>query len=619
MNSTRSFNEATIRMHAAGESFSRGVQYYQRGAVLEVVQRGDTYIAQVEGSQYEPYLVTVEIEDGALVADCTCPYDYGDWCKHIVAVLLTVLHKPTSVIVRPPLAEALAGLNRDQLQALVLGIAERSAAFADAVDTQLALMTAAQPVTDDPGNPVKPVLRRTPIDVQPIKRQVRSILRPSGYDRGYGYAGGAVIQLEALLKQARAFTGGGDGSNALLMLEAFTDEFTEGWVEIDDSDGELGDFFRTLGKAWAEALLTADLTATERQKWIRKLQAWRREANDYGVGDGFLIAEQAAKEGWEPKWLKAALTGVPASALPQSDQDDDEEYDDDEYDDDYDEEYDDFEEYAGGDEEDLNLIRLAILERQGRFDEYLNLARATGYMLQYVTMLAHLGRIDEALELGLNKLEQAEQARQLAVALRQHGAPNEALRVAEHGLTLAEPRTALASWLIDLAEEQGQPALALHAAEQAFLSQPTLQVYRKVQSLAGDDWPPHRDRLLEALRQRRNGWYFSGEVVDIFLHEHLIDDAIEVAPGGGSAGIERVMDAAISSRPDWVISTATKKAEQIMNEGKSEHYERAVGWLRRARDAYKASGRQSDWRSYIANVREHHGRKRKLIGLISTL
>jgi uncharacterized Zn finger protein len=66
--------EAQIRSAASAESFSRGEDYYRSGAVIDLQQRGDTLLAQVEGSEYEPYEVTIELANGELVeADCTCP------------------------------------------------------------------------------------------------------------------------------------------------------------------------------------------------------------------------------------------------------------------------------------------------------------------------------------------------------------------------------------------------------------------------------------------------------------------------------------------------------------------------------------------------------------------
>ena len=83
--------------------------------------------------------------------------------------------------------------------------------------------------------------------------------------------------------------------------------------------------------------------------------------------------------------------------------------------------------------------------------------------------------------------------------------------------------------------------------------------------------------------------------------------------------LERVMDAAIATRPDWVIKAAAAQAERIMNAGKAQQYDYAVNWLRRARDAYRQAGRIDDWREYLKSIRTEHGRKYKLMGLLEKI
>ena len=95
-------SESVVRQHATAESFQRGQQYYREGAVLEVARRGDVLEAEVEGSMPTPYRVRVSVDAGGITrATCTCPYDWGGWCKHIVATLLTCVHEPARVEERP--------------------------------------------------------------------------------------------------------------------------------------------------------------------------------------------------------------------------------------------------------------------------------------------------------------------------------------------------------------------------------------------------------------------------------------------------------------------------------------------------------------------------------------
>ncbi len=161
----------------------------------------------------------------------------------------------------------------------------------------------------------------------------------------------------------------------------------------------------------------------------------------------------------------------------------------------------------------------------------------------YATILAQLGHIEEALA--------------LAKALRERAELDATLRIAERGLSLEGRKAELAVWLRDLASVAGRPELALAAAEVAFREAPSLAAYERARELAGGQWPQLRDDLLDHLRRAR-GFYPEG-AVEVFLHEGLIDDAIALADGSYSHGlIERVAEAAISARPDWVIQTSHK-------------------------------------------------------------
>ena len=69
---TRSLDEASIRALTTHESFERGRDYWRRGAVSTLVRRGDELTAEVEGSEIEPYHVTIRLhEDGVADARCT--------------------------------------------------------------------------------------------------------------------------------------------------------------------------------------------------------------------------------------------------------------------------------------------------------------------------------------------------------------------------------------------------------------------------------------------------------------------------------------------------------------------------------------------------------------------
>jgi uncharacterized Zn finger protein len=588
--------ETGIREGATAESFRRGQDYYGSGSVFSLVRRGDIVEAEVEGSQPEPYSIRVEFDEGGIIAAiCDCPYDWGGWCKHIVATLLACLHEPGSISERPPLEQLLAGLSRDQLQVLLLGLAEEEPRLAAAIESRVALVSAASSAAA-PTTGISSPSRRTPVDPTPFRREVRESLRSVDYRRSsdaYWQVGEAVSGAHRVLHRAWDFVRVGDGRNALVVLEAVTEEFLAGFESLDDSYGDVGDFFRELGPAWAEALLSADLTSPERQGWAQKLEAWQEGVEDYGIDEAFDVALEAAEQGWDfPPLQRILREGITDREEPEL-------------------------EAALWDDE-LVRARLNVLERQARQEEYLRLARAAGQVERYVTMLVRLGRVAEAVDYGLEQLTTTEGAQVLAKALRERGELEPALEIAEHGLTLEGRKAPLASWLRDLAAGMGRPGQALSAARVAFEEEVSLAAYLRVRELAGEGWAAAQPELLD--RARKVTSYYREGPVDILLHEGLIEDAIAVVNEGASHMlVERVVDAAMESHPDWVIQACRGQAEAIMDGGKAQYYDAAARWLGRARTAYRATGREGEWQEYLSELLRDHARKHKLLPMLKAL
>jgi hypothetical protein len=92
--------EADLRAVLTSGSLSKARGYLNR--LRNLVRSGSTLSAQVSGT----YLYEVEIEVAAsgISAHCSCPYDWGGFCKHIGAVLLWWIRSPSSfaVVEAPP-------------------------------------------------------------------------------------------------------------------------------------------------------------------------------------------------------------------------------------------------------------------------------------------------------------------------------------------------------------------------------------------------------------------------------------------------------------------------------------------------------------------------------------
>jgi hypothetical protein len=125
------FDDEVIRDLATETSYDRGEEYADYGAVHNLVVEGEIYRAHVYGTHR--YTVRVWDESGDVGSSCTCPYDWGGVCKHVVAVMLSVLEQQelgqAVQTVGQPVAldtdasvqvdDLLASLSHEQLQAFV--------------------------------------------------------------------------------------------------------------------------------------------------------------------------------------------------------------------------------------------------------------------------------------------------------------------------------------------------------------------------------------------------------------------------------------------------------------------------------------------------------------------
>ena len=86
----KNFTLSNLKYNVPLKIWERGLDYYHNGAVTELQEvSSGNWLARVEGM--ELYTVEVSLNGDEVEAwDCDCPYDMGDICKHIVAVLLAI-------------------------------------------------------------------------------------------------------------------------------------------------------------------------------------------------------------------------------------------------------------------------------------------------------------------------------------------------------------------------------------------------------------------------------------------------------------------------------------------------------------------------------------------------
>ena len=78
--------ERAVQKMATASSYQRGVSYYRQKLVALTKVEAESFSARVRGTS--PYTVHIHSKGDDYLASCTCPYDWGGICKHVVAALL---------------------------------------------------------------------------------------------------------------------------------------------------------------------------------------------------------------------------------------------------------------------------------------------------------------------------------------------------------------------------------------------------------------------------------------------------------------------------------------------------------------------------------------------------
>lgn len=172
----------------------------------------------------------------------------------------------------------------------------------------------------------------------------------------------------------------------------------------------------------------------------------------------------------------------------------------------------------------------------------------------------------------------------------------------------------------DRAASAGETDLALKAAVTAFETNPSLQSYQAVEEVAGGDWERVRSELLDWLQAQDPSHRTASRIVEVFIHEELYEEAIEVADSSDRASVvEPVVEAVLEERPQWAISACKAQAEPIIEQGKHDSYRTAVRWLERAGKAARAADELDEWRAYVEELKDDHYRKYKLRPMLEEL
>jgi uncharacterized Zn finger protein len=572
--------EKQVRERASDQSFRKGQDYYESGAIYNPAKQstlgGVTLTAQCEGSSAPSYRLHAELDAGGVQsASCTCPYDWGGDCKHIVALLLMYIHEQDEFSEQKSVNELLAGLEKEALVALILRLVERDPDLYDALE--LAIPAAKIAAQSPPSGAARK--RQTRVSEETYRKQISRILKQAyrgDYYDEWGSTPGYVEDLGDILGTGMKFLDAGDAEGALTILRTLLEELTEDYDSNMDYDGDLACVIQDTCLPLAEAILSVELDSAARDELEGSMQNILDNLDEMiEAEDGLELILAALEYGWDE--------------LPDEETEWEE----------YDEEY-----WMVLDQ--LKQARLNVMARRGDDEAFLRLAEKSDTR-RYVLKLLELGQVDEAVK-SSEKLDNTSDAFTVAEKLREAGRLSDAVALAERGLELKGYYThQLALWLAPLEESQGRNEMALLAYRTAYDETPSIEVYRHIKRLAGTNW----ENLQPALIQQADEKYSKDVLVDIHLEEGDWDAAIQVAEQDSWSFnlLEKVADAVIPSRPDWVIRVSLKQSDDLIEKTQSKLYPVATRWLERAKKAYHQKDQDAEWQVYIDNLRAIYARR----------
>lgn len=265
---------ANFKQIIPAQILSRGRDYVRDGQILDLSFDEEELVweAQVEGTDL--YDVRIELlSNGSLNTSCTCPYDLGEHCKHVAAVLYAIEEAfPDQLGTKPrkksakrqtrhdTLRQRLENTSREKLVAILLEITQTDRELLNQLLIHL-----------DAGD-------AKPMD---YRRVVKDALRAGRGDYGFlDYTGSnrAGRKLSELLDQAEGWRNAGEIDKAVGVYQAIIDETVPAIGHADDSSGILGDCINMAveglseatgiqGEAGREALFTYCLERARRKEF----------------------------------------------------------------------------------------------------------------------------------------------------------------------------------------------------------------------------------------------------------------------------------------------------------------------------------------------------------------
>ncbi|MEZ0368257.1 MAG: SWIM zinc finger domain-containing protein [Candidatus Sericytochromatia bacterium] len=581
-------SQARIRQWLGADEFRSAQKQQDSPVVFDLILLSRQLRAKVRGTAVEPYVVSIEAANDAIGRTrCSCPSNAA-LCKHILAVLMRVLQEPEAIEIPPPLPELVKTLQREQLQALLLQLAQTDG------EHELELYRLLRPQSVATAPPPSP--KRLEASV---RQRLEYLLNARGYQSRYRVKPEQILEAcEALLSQAQDWLKAGQAEAAIAILAPVGELiFAEPECLMDTyNDFEIECWFEDMGKAWQQAILMTPDRKALAQGWKVRLEAWIERLVDYGLEKTFQAALKLLHDPCSQKLLQAAISG---EVEPES-----------------------WKASADAALEGLVPTQLEQLKQAGMTQQALNLAYASGRLVETALLMLKLGQGEEVLEYLGPELDAMQPGDDCKLDLTAVCRALEAKELREDALTLAEDALnqgladySLCCWLRD--SDAGEAGAA--AAREAVLKRASLADYELLKQRTGPSWSDQRQAFLADLAA---AWQATPtETLAILLAEGEHRQAMRIAETARYAwdDVRKTVEHLLAFEAQWCQKICRQQADAVLDASRSKAYHHALDWLELGARASAAAKQQAQWRDYLQELIRRHRRKFSLIPRLEAL
>lgn len=569
----RNLTRDQIYARATEQSCQRGEAYYKSGAIFDTVRRGNELEGYCEGSQPSPYHIHITLSDqGIESASCSCEYDWGGDCKHIVALLLTFLNKPEAFEERKPVSDVLAQRSKDELITLIREMITRYPDLSVLIDRPL------------PGS----YKRNTPVDMESFRRELRYAMN---HYEGWGDHT-AEHAVYAIAKTAAQFAKQGDWRSARAIYSAILEEgLDEDSYQFDDEGDFMGSLY-TAVEGLIECLDQEEVATddTERRAIFDSLLTtyiWNCNMGGYGLADGVAEAILAHATRADLPEIRSRLTAAQSKQRRRS--------------------------YSNWSVEEYEQF-LIDLDALDEVDPDIVLKRLRDQELYDLLFkkLLQMKRDEEAIAVVAEHLTGAYERLQAVSQLAQAGYNTAAIAMARESLDRAYDDR-LTTWLLEQYQARGDRESYLQLQRQQMFAAPSEQHYAGLQETAQGSgrWGTLRSEIIAWLQEKKQ----YPVLIRVYLHDQEWDAAWEtfVKYGTPPRGSREVWDylhldfeiakRSHAARPKQAIPIYIKYARAEINQRNRDHYRSAAQLLGVARSLYRQIGDESSWKDLIIAIR----------------